>query len=234
VFVDPTSISGLQLWADFGDLTTLFQDTARTSPITADAQIIKGVTDKSGQGKHLTEATNGPTYKENIQNGLSIARFDDNNDALTASLSGLTAWTIFLLLRTASGTADDYVLNLDTSTNEMAFISGFVDNKYEWYEGAASRAQIGNNSAVVFNNIVVTRPAHSGTYATYLDGTPGATGATTVTAHTGFVLGFIAGNVYGGDIAEIVVYDSVLSTNSLNNVGSYMDTKWGLTWTPVT
>lgn len=50
---------------DFSDLTTLFQTTDTSTPVTADGQSIGRVNDKSGNGNHLTQASSGsrPAYK---------------------------------------------------------------------------------------------------------------------------------------------------------------------------
>lgn len=50
---------------DFGDKSLLFQDTAGTVPVTAAGQSVARATDKSGNGKHLTQATAGlrPIYQ---------------------------------------------------------------------------------------------------------------------------------------------------------------------------
>lgn len=42
---------------DPSDLSTLWQDTARTVPVTAVGQLVKGITDTSSRGHHLTSAT---------------------------------------------------------------------------------------------------------------------------------------------------------------------------------
>jgi len=81
---------------DLTDITTQFQDAARTNPVTADGQIALGVTDKSGHGHHMT-ATNGAAYKENIVNGKSGLLFDGSNDAYVLTLPtfmNLAEWTV--------------------------------------------------------------------------------------------------------------------------------------------
>ena len=52
------------VWYDPSDLTTLFQDTAGTQPVTAAGQTVARVNDKSGGGNHATQATaaSRPTY----------------------------------------------------------------------------------------------------------------------------------------------------------------------------
>lgn len=44
-------------WYDSSDLTTMFQDTAGTVPVTATGQTVARINDKSGRGNHLTQAT---------------------------------------------------------------------------------------------------------------------------------------------------------------------------------
>ena len=52
------------VWYDPSDLTTLFQDSAGTTPVTATGQTVGLMLDKSGRGNHATQATTAsrPTY----------------------------------------------------------------------------------------------------------------------------------------------------------------------------
>lgn len=52
------------VWYDPSDLTTLFQDSAGTTPVTATGQTVGRMLDKSGRGNHATQATTAsrPTY----------------------------------------------------------------------------------------------------------------------------------------------------------------------------
>ena len=49
-------------WYDTSDLSTLFQDTAGTIPVTANGQFVRYISDKSGNGNHLT-STNNAIYQ---------------------------------------------------------------------------------------------------------------------------------------------------------------------------
>jgi hypothetical protein len=80
-------------WYDPADLGTLFQDDARTVPVTASGQTVGGIADKSGNGNHLAQATASfrPVYTES--GGLRFLQFDGVDDrldcaALAASWAG--------------------------------------------------------------------------------------------------------------------------------------------------
>ncbi len=68
-------------WYDPSDLSTMFQDTAGTVPVTAAGQDVARINDKSGRGNHLTQvtATNRPKYQIDA-NGLPFLLFDGTDD----------------------------------------------------------------------------------------------------------------------------------------------------------
>lgn len=69
-------------WWDPSDLTTLFQDTAATTPVTADGQSVARINDKSGNGLHLIQPAAGlrPLYK--TSGGLYWLESDGVDDLL--------------------------------------------------------------------------------------------------------------------------------------------------------
>ena len=69
-------------WYDPSDISTLFQDSAGTTPVTASGQPVGKMLDKSGNGNHATQATSSkrPTYTEG--GGLSWLAFDGVDDAM--------------------------------------------------------------------------------------------------------------------------------------------------------
>ncbi len=82
------------VWYDFSDISTLWQDSGMTTPVTTNGDPIGAVEDKTVNAQHLTQATAGnrPTYTTNVQNGLSVADTDTSGNALY--LDRLTAsWT---------------------------------------------------------------------------------------------------------------------------------------------
>lgn len=71
-------------WWDPSDITTLFQDSAGTTPVTASGQPVGRMLDKSGRGNHLVQTTAGsrPTYTEAA--GLRFLAFDGVDDFLVS------------------------------------------------------------------------------------------------------------------------------------------------------
>jgi len=76
-------------WYDPSDFSTLFQDSAGTTPVTALGQPVGKILDKSGRGNHATQSTaaSRPTLQQD-SNGMYYLSFDGVDDWLqTASIN---------------------------------------------------------------------------------------------------------------------------------------------------
>jgi hypothetical protein len=95
-------LSGQALWADFTDASTLYADSARTTPATVGGPLL-GVADKSGSGNHFTGVA---TTLTTDAGGKTAATFDGataymSADSLANSLlSGVgKSYTLYLVTR---------------------------------------------------------------------------------------------------------------------------------------
>jgi hypothetical protein len=77
------------VWYDPSDITTLWQDAARTSRVTASGQTVGCIDDKSGNGHHMMQATAAkrPIYTES--SGLRFLSMDGVDDEM--GMAGNTA-----------------------------------------------------------------------------------------------------------------------------------------------
>ena len=94
------SVANLVGWYDGSDLSSLFQDSARTVPVAADADPIAAMSDKSGTGNHITRNVTGNrfTYKAAIQNSRAVARGDGVDDYLSCTLGAAPTIRHFFLV----------------------------------------------------------------------------------------------------------------------------------------
>jgi len=108
-------------WYDPSDLSTMFQDAAGTTPVTADGQPVGLILDKSGRGNHAIQATAAkrPLYK--TSGGLHWLQFDGVNNSLSTAainLTGMNKASLFLGMR-----------KIDDSTRIVAeFSDSWVSN----------------------------------------------------------------------------------------------------------
>lgn len=74
------------VWYDPSDLSTMFQNTLGTIPVTAAGQSVALLRDKSGRGNHATQATAAarPIYQVDA-NGRSFLLFDGVDDGLSTT-----------------------------------------------------------------------------------------------------------------------------------------------------
>ena len=122
-------------WYDPSDLSTLFQDAAGTTPVTAVEQPVGRILDKSGRGNHATQATaaNRPLLKQD-GNGKYYLEFDGVNDALSATFALTQPFERVAAFAQISWTASDLV-----------FDGGTGGNLYQW--SASPRLNSWNNGS---------------------------------------------------------------------------------------
>ena len=118
-------------WYDPSDLSTMFQDSAGTTPVTADGQPVGKILDKSGRGNHASQATAAkrPLYK--TSGGLHWLQFDGVDDALaTASIDFTSTDKIDIFVGAyAPSAATSMFLELSTSGNLTAGAFYITDNE---------------------------------------------------------------------------------------------------------
>ncbi len=80
------------IWLDPSDFSTLFQDSAGTTPVTALGQPVGKILDKSGRGNHASQTTSAsrPTLQQD-SNGLYYLSFDGTDDGMATPSIDFTA-----------------------------------------------------------------------------------------------------------------------------------------------
>ena len=115
-------------WYDPSDLSTLFQDSAGTTPVTASGQPVGLMLDKSGNDNHATQAISAkrPIYTEG--SGLAWLAFDGVGDAMGGPGLGVTssALTTLYSATQSGGGAVDLIFGVENTANNR--FQNFTDS----------------------------------------------------------------------------------------------------------
>lgn len=243
----PTSLftGGFQgVWFDFSDMSTLFQDSARTTPVTAAGQPIGGVLDKSGNGNHLGQATAAfrPTWNL-LPNGKMGAQFDGSNDYIQSlasiDLTGTNKFSGFCGLRKTSdaATAIAWELSVNSgSTNGTGALiapSGAAANFTARSRGTTTAEASYTNAAVAAPvSAVATVLGDISAPSSILRVNAVQQAITTTTQGTGNLGNNIiqlgrAAAVFTGFITELIVVGKAVSTTERDNAEAFVNTYTG-------
>jgi hypothetical protein len=231
-FVDPTSIGGLKLWLKADALAL------------ADGTAVSSWTDSSGLGNNATQGTgaNQPIFKTSILNSLPIIRFDGTNSFLTHALSVSADCTIFLVMKRTGGPNTYQVpfvaIPPSTSYHPIVVAHGTAGTDL-WGTNNGASTEVYGSAATTFK--VFTMRLASNVVSLFGNGATENAGTSLVGYYSGDAtdrrfVGSTSGaaNRFGGDIAEIIVYDSALSTTNQQNVERYLGQRWGIVATTYT
>ena len=242
----PTDISGLSLWFDADDSRTLFSNTSGTTRATTDATTLALWSDKSGNGRNAYQATgaNQPLLKTTVQNNRNVVRFDGSNDSLATAAAQVAnttdgSFTAFAVAQKTTTSGSLCVLNQDndTATRCSQFLNFGSNSNVEtigFVGGVAKSAYTLSGTISASNFYLIESVGNTSTISAYSNGVVGSgavTGGNLAVPSQTVSLGSYqgAGTQYlNGDIAEVLLYNSALSSTNRIKVEQYLQNKWGV------
>jgi hypothetical protein len=230
---DPRSVPGCQLWLDGNDVSVLFSDVAGTSAITTNGQTIRCWKDKSGRGCNATQAGNAPIWNSSnyVNFTQSLGQFMNLPNGTLPFASGTNAYSIFAVanLNNTSGGLKTIIGNGSAGTNSFNALQIQAQSIANlWYNNDVA------GGSLTANTFFIANIAFDGsTRYIYQTGTSVNTTASSGWAapNTNNVIGVepATGNwYYDGNIGEILVYNTALTTSQRQQVEGYLAHKWGV------
>lgn len=193
----------------------------------ANASALATLVDQSGNSRNATQATGTlqPTLRHNVLNSKKVVRFDGGDRIVSASWSLVQPLTVFVVGKNSIGTAGNLCDGSNAAANTMVVQVGAT--QFVMYAGAFLNDGTRNSN---FNIFVATFNGASSKY--WVGGGVGTTGNPGAGAPGGVCLGAAVngGAPLNGDIAELCIYSSALSTANVNSLGAYAAYEYGLTW----
>lgn len=245
----PTSLfaaSEVGVWYDPSDLSTMFQDSAGTTPVTADGQPVGKILDKSGRGNHATQATAAkrPVYK--TSGGLHWLQFDGVDDALATGAIDFSAtdeMSVFSGVTRSVDTSSRTVYELSAAADNAATYPGSfmlrgpqggVANFQFVFTGSISKTQTPTTTSAPFTAVL-----HQGfkiasdSFGYRLNGAGATTssdlGAGNIGNYPLYIGGRAGTSLYlSGNIYSLIVRNKVSTTKEITSAESYVAGKSGV------
>jgi hypothetical protein len=245
----PLLIPGCQLWLDAADSSTLFDATVGGSLVTTDGTAVARWEDKSGNGRHATQSTANarPLLRTNVKNGRNVLRFDGSNDFISgSSFPSVSQYSIFAVYkRTGSNTNAfgnfTFVFGIGksgdgTAAGRLTHIHYASTPNAFWWSVRVGAADLSITRNDNFNVHSCIAPLGTGTARYLLNGSNEQTvDVSTLNGSTNtpliYNLGantWNQGQFMNGDISEILVYNTALTTTQRQSVEGYLMDKWGI------
>jgi hypothetical protein len=228
-------------------VTTLFDATSGGTLVSADGAVARWE-DKSGNGRHATQATSGsrPLRRAAGVNGLGALDFDGTNDWLSTSasvFSDLTSLSWFAVVKNDDSGANNRAVFGDRvngddgglfftkiGTSNILYSRGSVD--------ASTRVDVSEAVSFPTTPMMASMVTTSSTGTARRNGVSAGTNTTT-TASVAYINATAIGNSlasngqpstlwWDGLVCELVIYNAALSDADRSAIESYLMAKWGI------
>jgi len=234
----PTTYGGCQLWLDAADPTTF----------TLSGSNVSQWNDKSSNA-YVAIGSSGlyPTYTKTI-NGLNVLTSSSGQSLnITNFNQSFTTGTVFCVLRPVGDLSPYSGYPIYTPINGTVLNS--IQFIFAYYSGLGYYAQLnragnvivehdyGFSSSGLLNTLLLYSAAATGNTGTnFLNAFGSGLSLQTNTTYTFTTTSYMTLNVAAClngapsfDLAEVIVYDNVLSTTVVKQIEGYLAQKWGLT-----
>jgi hypothetical protein len=241
---DPRRFAGLDLWLDFSDRSTM----------TLAGSSISEIRDKSVNRFALqSTGVNQPTLTDNAINGRTAAVFNGSSTRLTVdSYTALGELSIFVVCyRNWSGGVNHCILStnyssasglalvqigitsLDFQSGDLLFFgNGFNSGRAPRAVGPISNANLTGSQPVIISGRLSNAAAEAFINGTNVSTRVAATGTPNVasaTLHIGCEFVTSVGNFWDGGIAQVLIYNAVLSSAQVKQIELGLGSLYGIT-----
>jgi uncharacterized Zn-binding protein involved in type VI secretion len=194
----------------------------------SDGDAVTHWADMSGMFNNATTSAGTPIYKTNQLNGNPVIRFDDSSALTTADLSSQfpTAATVFIV--TTLNTDDGYTLVKANPGVDEYWRFGFGGRSYPAVFRASRLEDYCAMPSTDSHLFAITSSASAWEMA--INGASQGVAGGNYNSGGALVIGNgSSGGGLDGDIAEVLIYSRVLTSEETNVVGSYLASKYDLT-----
>ena len=232
----PTLLADLWAWYDASDISSLYQDSGRTTPVVTDGDPVGAASDKSGNARHMLQAgasTLKPTYTTNVQNGLPSFSFDGGDYLDTVATVNSFPLTIVGVARTSAtiGTTRGLVSSRNSTTfgtrqyiQSTNTLIAQIDTPTKTIVSAASVAA---DTTFLFASRFGTTLISQTLNATTEDDTHAAAATANIVSLGRLNVNSTA-SLANGHLLEVVIYNRALTADELTQVQTYLNTKWAV------
>lgn len=228
----PRSIPDLWAWWDIATLSTLYQNSANTTPVATNGDPIGYIADRSGNGRYVrqTGATGTrPTYTTGTQNGLPGALFDggDYLDSV-ATIDSLPLTILGVWKRGGTVGATQGQISAYDSGGGGARLRYNTGNAIIVESSASANGGIvGANTPFVFGGrftAAAVDAVNNGAITT----TPTSASAITNIMSIGRYNINNTSALGNGSLCEVCIYNRALSDAEITSLSTYLNSKWSV------
>ncbi len=219
---NPSSLAGLYLWLVADSLVT----TSGSNSVVVWGDLSKN----NNNATQSLNSSNAPSVITGALQGHSIVRFDGVNDYLNVPTVGYTSnITIFIVSKKTNITNQSEHLIEPNISSSQFFITGSGDAV------TVFNTSFGSTSSYVTTNFNLLSAVRNGSTGSLYGNSiqlSGSIGNIQTGTGTSLIIGGLgtapSASLFGGDIAEILLYNSALSDPSRHYVETYLNSKYKL------
>ena len=213
----PDDVTGLEVWLDASDATTITEVAGRVSQWD----------DKSGNSNNVTQGTgaNQPFTGSRTENSLNVMDFQAGQLMTSSAFSSAITqgYTLYIVCKTDDDFSDTAYTDGIGGSNRMLL----KHNGFNTFAGTSSFI----NGVAPDTSVHLFKVEFNTTSGKlFMDGSLDGSGDVGSQSLTGLTVGssFDTFDALDGFIAELLIYDSVITGTDATNIETYLNDKWGL------